>query len=134
MTELPYKNPTQIVVIEDDNFLSDAYKIKFEQMGFQIQLAQDGESGLKMVKKLAPRLVILDLMLPKMDGIEVLKRLKADPETQQIPVVIASNFADETRQQSCRDLGVVDFFVKSEISIADLIQKCEKYLSHPAHA
>lgn len=134
MTEPSYNSPTQIVVIEDDNFLSDAYKIKFEQMGFQIQLAQDGVSGLKLVKKIAPNLVILDLMLPKMDGIEVLRRLKADPETQKIPVVIASNFADENRQQSCRDLGAVDFFVKSEISIADLIQKCEKYLNRSAHA
>lgn len=123
------QNTQSILIIEDDDFLSDAYQIKFEQGGCKPQIAKDGESGLEMAKTNKPNIIILDLMLPKMSGMDVLKALKADPELQNIPVMIASNYSDEEHKQQAKQLGAVDFFVKSQVSIPDLIEECRRHVA-----
>ena len=124
-------SPTQklIIVVEDDDFLSDAYRVKFAQVGINAVLAKDGELGFSLIKRDYPALVILDLMLPKLDGFNVLKRMKSDPELKDIPVFIASNFADDEYKKRATELGALDFFVKSEISLKDLITRCHEQMA-----
>lgn len=123
-------SPSQklIIVVEDDDFLSDAYRVKFAQVGINAVLAKDGELGYSLIKRDHPSLVILDLMLPKLDGFNVLKRMKSDEELKDIPVFIASNFADDEYKKRATELGALDFFVKSEISLKDLITRCHEQM------
>lgn len=118
-----------LLVVEDDDFLSDAYRLKFQQANITIKSARDGESGLQLIKQQQPALVILDLMLPKMDGLEVLRALRQDESTKNIMVIIASNFPDRQHKEECFKLGVIDFFVKSETSISELVETCKKLLT-----
>lgn len=116
-----------IVVVEDDDFLSDAYRVKFTQAGLNVVMAKDGKTALDLIHQKKPSLIILDLMLPVMDGYAVLQELKKDDQLKDVPVLIASNFSDQEHIKKGKDMGAVDFFVKSEISIGDLIAKCEQH-------
>lgn len=81
----------RILVIEDDAFLMDAYKVKLQQSKYGILFAQDGEAGLDIARRERPDVIILDLVLPKMSGVDVLKALKDGDDTKDIPVIVASN-------------------------------------------
>ena len=77
-----------ILLVEDDEFLAELYATKLNLEGFEVSLAVDGEKGLKLAKEVEPDLVLLDIILPKMDGFEVLKGIKADPKIKNIPVIL----------------------------------------------
>ena len=121
----------KILVVEDDSFLMDAYKVKLQQSKYEILAAQDGESGFETAKKEKPDIIILDLILPKMSGMDVLRALKEEPSTKDIPVIVASNLDQEKTMSEAKGLGAVDYFIKSNISINDLIAKLENYLTKP---
>lgn len=119
----------KILIVEDDAFLLDAYQMKMTgQTDWDVSVATDGEAALFSVKSTKPDLVILDLLLPKKPGLDVLKELKADADTKKIPIIVASNIDQKTVVQQAIDLGAADYFVKSDISIGDLIKKCQAYL------
>lgn len=118
-----------ILVVEDDSFLMDAYKVKLQQAKYTILAAKDGESGLAMAQSKKPDLIILDLVLPKMSGMDVLKKLKADETTKSIPVIIASNLDQKQTIDEGKKLGAVDYFIKSNLSINELIDKLDSYLN-----
>jgi DNA-binding response OmpR family regulator len=117
-----------ILVIEDDTFLLDAYQVKLQQAKYRIVGAKDGREGLELATGEQPDLIILDLIMPVMSGLEVLKRLKEQEATEKIPVIIASNIDDEQVIKQGMELGAVDYFVKSNISINNLIDKVDQYL------
>src|SRR3989338_5059439 len=113
----------KILVVEDDEFLFDAYRLKLEKENFEVAIAHDGQEALKLVNSFKPDLIILDIVMPKMDGIETLKRLKKNSLTASIPVIIASNLDDTQKIYECRRLGAVDYFIKSNITINSLVEK-----------
>ncbi len=105
-----------ILLIEDDPMLTELYQVKLEMEGFQASVATDGESGLKQSKKLKPDLILLDIMLPKLNGFAVLKELKANRGTADIPVIVLTNLggakADNDRKLAL-SLGATQFLVKN---------------------
>lgn len=122
------KEKTKILIVEDDNFLIKAYRIKFERSGFKAIIAPDGEEGLKAAKKEMPALVILDLMLPKMNGFEFLKKIKSDEKLKNIPVVALSNLGQRSDQEKAFSLGAAEYFIKTEHTLEEIINKISKYL------
>lgn len=120
-----------ILVIEDDSFLMDSYKLKLQQANYDILTAKDGETGLKLAQEQKVDLIILDLILPKLSGIDVLKQLKAGEKTKQIPVIVASNIDQKDMIAQAKQLGAIDYFIKSNISINELIDKLSHYLPKP---
>lgn len=119
----------KILIVEDDAFLLDAYQMKMTgQTDWDVSIAADGEAALASAKSIKPDLIILDLLLPKKPGLDVLKELKASASTKKIPVIVASNIDQKTVVQQAIDLGAADYFIKSDISIGDLIKKCQAYL------
>ncbi len=113
----------KIMVVEDDRFLSSLIKARLEKEGFGILQAFDGQEALDMLKTERPQLVILDLIMPKVTGFEVLQTISITPELDKVPVVILSNLAQDSDIAKAQQLGAREYFVKVKVSIDDLIGK-----------
>lgn len=122
------KEKTKILIVEDDNFLIKAYQIKFERAGFNVFIAMDGEEGLRMAKKEKPALIVLDMMLPKMNGFEFLKKIKSDEGLKVIPVLALSNLGQMADQEKAISLGAAEYFIKTEHTLEEIIEKISKHL------
>ncbi|MEK9180810.1 MAG: response regulator [Patescibacteria group bacterium] len=119
----------KILVVEDEEILLTALREELNQGGYETEGAIDGEDGLAKVKSFAPDLILLDLVMPKMDGMEVLKRLKDDSSAKDIPIVILTNLSDYERISEAISLGAKDYLVKANYSLADLLEKVKTVLN-----
>jgi DNA-binding response OmpR family regulator len=123
------KDPMKkVLVVEDDKFLSNAYKAGFEGEGFEVSIAFDGEEAMTQAKELMPDVILLDLLIPKVDGFTVLQNLKADKELSKIPVIIASNLGQKQDIDKGIELGAADYIVKSESSVTEILNKIKNLL------
>lgn len=118
----------KILFIEDDNILQRAISKVLEKEGFKVISAFDGVSGLKAAKEEKPDLILLDLILPKLDGFSVLKELKESPEVSKIPVLVLTNLEDLESLQRVVELGAKDYLVKSEYSLEEVLKKIKEKL------
>ncbi len=113
----------KILIVEDDKFLRELISQKILQEGYDVSEAVDGEKGVTSVKEVKPDLVLLDLILPGIDGFEVLSRIKADPETSKIPVIILSNLGQKDDIDRGLKMGAVDYMIKAHFTPAEIITK-----------
>jgi len=118
-----------ILIIEDDKFLRDLIAQKLLREGFGIAEAVDGEKGLKKVKEVKPDLILLDLILPGMDGFEVLAKIKEEPVLAEIPVIILSNLGQKDDIERGLKLGAIDYLIKAHFTPGEIIEKIKKALS-----
>jgi len=118
-----------IFIVEDDEVLLRALYILFHDEGYTIATATDGETAISMARRLKPDVVLLDLLLPKVDGFDVLKDLKADPELKSIPVVVLSNLGDSPSIEKAKKLGADDYYIKAETDLDVLSEKIKKLLT-----
>ena len=116
-------NAKKIMIIEDDRFLSSLIKARLEKEGFVVTQAFDGEEAMGMLKQDIPSLIILDLIMPKVTGFEVLQMISITPQLEKVPVVIVSNLAQDSDIEKAQQLGAKEYFVKVRVSIDDLIGK-----------
>jgi len=112
-----------ILIIEDDKFLRELIVQKLTKEGYDAAEAIDGEEGVKKVKAVKPDLVLLDLILPGIDGFEVLKRMKEDPSLVQIPVIILSNLGQKDDVVRGLKLGAADYLIKAHFTPREIIDK-----------
>lgn len=119
----------KIVIIEDDIFLAEMYATKFEFEGFDMQVASNGDEGLKLVKKTKPDIVLLDILLPKQNGFEVLEELKKDDELREIPVVLLTNLGQKEDIEKGLELGAVDYLIKAHFVPSEVVQKVKNVIS-----
>jgi len=117
---------TKILVAEDDRFIASAYKMKLVKEQFDVELAFDGEEAITKARSFSPDIILLDLIMPKKDGFETLKELKSDPKLKDIPVIVSSNLGQKEDKDKALALGALDYFVKSDISLADLLAIIKK--------
>ena len=113
----------KILIVEDDKFLRDLISKKLTSEGFDIVAAIDGEQGLTMAKESNPDLILLDLILPGIDGFEVLTRLKADNVTAKAPVIILSNLGQREDVERGLKLGANDYLVKAHFTPNEIVEK-----------
>lgn len=126
----PQAHSRRILFIEDDRFIADMYRLKLESDGWNIDIAYDGEEGLRRALAEPPSLILLDLLLPRLDGIEVLRRLREADTTRAIPVLILSNaLGISGRERDARELGIVDWVVKANTTPAQLSTRVAKILA-----
>jgi two-component system, OmpR family, alkaline phosphatase synthesis response regulator PhoP len=118
----------RILLVEDDRFLRRACEASLRQLGFTVIAAADGEEGLRQARAEHPDLILLDLLMPKLTGVEVLRALKADPETKAIPVLILSNSSREQDVSEVISLGAVDYWVKADLSLKELGDRVARLL------
>ena len=107
----------RVLLVEDDRFLRRACEISLRQRGFAVTTAADGEEALRNVRAEPPDLILLDLLMPKITGIEVLKTLRAEEATREIRVLILSNSSREQDVEEIKTLGVSGYFVKADLSL-----------------
>ena len=112
--------PRTVLLAEDDRFLRRAAEITLKQRGFTVLLAADGQEALDMARQHRPDLLLLDLLMPRKTGMEVLTELRAEPGTRDLRVLILSNSSKELEMQSARSLGVAGYWIKANLSLKEL--------------
>ena len=117
---------TKVLIVEDDRFLLKILTMKFSAEGFDVASAADGEDGLKQMVSSPPDLVVLDLILPKMNGFEVLTEMRTNATTKNIPVVVLSNLGQEEDIRRATELGAQEFLVKSNLSIMEVVSRVKE--------
>lgn len=132
MTTQTSSSKKTILIIEDDVFLGDLMAKKLEDSGFKVVKAIDGREGLEKAATIKPNLILLDLILPGMDGFEVLKKIKDNPQTSSIPVIILSNLGQREDIERGFDLGAQDYLVKAQFTPDEIVERVKKPLE--AHA
>jgi DNA-binding response OmpR family regulator len=118
----------KILIVEDDKFLRELIVKKLVKEGYEISEAVDGEEGVKKIKEEKPDLVLLDLILPGIDGFEVLSRTKEDPALSQIPVIILSNLGQKEDVERGLGLGAIDYLIKAHFTPGEIIEKIRAIL------
>jgi DNA-binding response OmpR family regulator len=116
---------TKIAIIEDDQAISQMYRIKFETEGYEVETAENGKLGLQLVESMRPDIILLDLMMPEMTGDEMLKKLRATPWGKRIKVVILTNMGEQEVPDIVKTLDVSAFIVKADMTprqVAELVK------------
>jgi len=121
-------NGIKIVLIEDDKTLIEMYNLKFQEEGFILMSSENGEAGLELIKKEVPALVLLDIMMPKMDGFAVLTEMKKDGKTKNIPVLLLSNLGQKSDIEKGKSLGATDYIVKASMTPSQVVEKIKSCL------
>ena len=120
--------PKKIVLVDDEPFATIAYTDALTHAGFEVVVARDGEEAVPLIKSAKPDLVILDLIMPRKDGFTVLKELRAQAISSKIPIIVVSNLSQRTDIQLAKDYGAVDYIVKTDISLKELVERVKHFL------
>jgi len=121
------QNQGNVLLVDDDPLIIRMYQKKLEQDGYAVDIATNGEEALIRVMKQKPDVILLDVMMPKMNGVQTLKKLKEQEETATIPVIILTNLGDrEEDVENAKGLGALDYLVKSEIELKELSQRVKQ--------
>ena len=121
-------NGKKILIIEDDAFLQGLASRKLKNMGYEISIAADGEEALKALEEDALDFILLDLLLPGIDGYEFLEKIRGNEKWKDIPVIVFSNLSEEKDIKRAKDLGVTDFMVKANFTLDELANKIKELL------
>ena len=120
--------PTVLLIVEDDPLMNRMYNKIFTFEGYKVVSAGDGVEGLQKVRDEKPTVILLDIMMPKMNGLEVLDKLKADPETKSIPVVMLTNQNDERDITEAKKMGIAGYIVKSAATPSEVVNEVMKII------
>jgi CheY-like chemotaxis protein len=123
----------RILLVEDDPFLRRACEAGLRKRGYQVITAVDGEEALRRVRNDAPALILLDLLMPKLSGIEVLAELKQDEKTRHIPVIILTNSSTEMERKKTAALGAAGYLVKANLTLKELADQVADFLEAHKH-
>jgi len=126
-TKTDPKFKSKVLLVEDDKMLADMYVTKFSKEGMEILKADDGAQGLEMAKQHKPDLILLDIIMPKLDGFAVLKELKKDPNMSDTHILLLTNLGQSEDVEKGKQLGADDYFIKANHTPAEIVTKV-KYL------
>lgn len=116
----------RILIAEDDKFLANAYRVKLEKEGYEILIVENGLELLEKIEDFKPSAILLDLVMPKMDGFEALEKLNSSETGKRIPVIIASNLSQKSDQEKSLDLGAREYIIKSNLSLEQVVEKIKE--------
>ena len=115
-----------LLIVEDDEVILRALYIAFHNENYTIATATNGEEALKIAERIKPDVILLDLLLPKMNGFDFLKNMKANPDLTATPVIVLSNLGDRDDMEKAKMLGASDYFVKADTDLSVLVKKIQK--------
>jgi CheY-like chemotaxis protein len=122
-------HPAKVLLAEDDRFLRRAAETTLRRHGLTVVTAVDGDEALAAARRELPDLILLDMIMPKVQGFEVLQALKEDPTTAAIPVVVLSNLSQESDSKTACQMGALDYWVKANISLEELARRVTGLIS-----
>jgi len=123
------KDMEKILLIEDEELIIRLLNKKLTAMGYEVSLAMDGREGLEKIKQVVPDLILLDIVMPRMGGLEVMAEMKKDEKIANIPVIIISNSGQPLELEKAKELGAVDWLVKTEFDPKEVTEKIQKYIN-----
>lgn len=120
---------TKIVIVEDDQAISQMYRIKFESEGYDVETAENGKIGLDVIKRVKPAIVLLDVMMPEMNGDEVLERLRSSDWGKDTKVIVLTNMGEQELSPKIRELDVLAVILKADMTPRQVAELVKKHLS-----
>lgn len=120
---------TKIAIIEDDAVINQMYRMKFEADGFEVQVANNGKTGIELVETFQPDIILLDLQMPEMTGEEALKHIRSQEWGKDIPVIILTNLGVEESPKSLKDLNIVSYIVKADLTPSQVVAHVKEALN-----
>lgn len=117
-----------ILLIEDDLFLIDIYRKKLEENGFSVDVASDGDEGLKKLKEKKPDVLLLDIVLPNFDGWEIIRKVKKEKQFKDLKIIILSNLGQKAEVEKGLDLGAVKYLIKAHYTPTEVVEEIKKTL------
>ena len=121
-------NPTTVLIVDDDAFLLDMYALKFKESGFQVEIAKDGEEAYAKIKSANPRAILLDIVMPKIDGFDVLRKIKQDNTAPNAVILILTNLGQKEDVERGLKLGADDYIVKAHFTPSEVVAKVKSLL------
>lgn len=121
-------NPMKILIIEDDPLMNKMYSEKLSRDGFEVAAASHGREGLEKLKAEPPDLVILDIMMPGISGLQVIDEMKRDPRLEKIPIIVLSNLSGNPDIEKAKKRGIQEYLIKSDLDPEDVSRTVKKYL------
>ena len=118
----------KILIIEDDRYISKMYQLKLALEGYDVQVADNGRVGVEKVKEFMPNIILLDILMPELDGFEVLQIIKSDDVTKDIPVLIMSNLGQEDHIQKGMAMGAIGYIVKSQFTPSKVVENIKNII------
>ena len=122
------KHPKKILLVEDDDALASVYQTRLQAEGFDIRRVPNGEDALAAALEYKPDLILLDVMMPKVSGFDVLDILRNTPETANVKVIMLTALSQDSDKERAESLGVDDYLVKSQVVIADVVERIKSHL------
>jgi len=122
------KQNKKILLIEDDSTQVMLYEIEFKLFGYELLIAQNGKDGIKIALKEKPDLILLDLLLGDINGLEVLKTIKKNKDTKETKILVLSNYNKKGLEDECKKLGAISYLTKSDFIPREIVKIAEKYL------
>lgn len=118
----------KILIVEDDSFVMDIYQTKLGQSGYEVTGADNGLEALKAIEKDTFDLMLLDIIMPYMDGLEVLKKVKSDEKNKDLPIILLTNLSQKEEVDKGLELGASDYLIKSHFTPSEVLEKIKGYL------
>lgn len=122
------KKLKKILLVEDDPLLLDIYTTKLKQANFIVEVASDGEEALKKIGARTPDIVLLDIVLPRIDGWEIIRKIKEDPRFNELKIIILSNLGQATEVKKGLELGATSYLIKSHYTPSEIVEEIKKIM------
>lgn len=120
--------PKTILIIEDEKLLREMYVVRFRKAGLKVIAVDNAEDGIRVARKEQPDIILLDILLPKKDGIMALADMRKDPKTAKLKIVAFSNFNDPTAKKCAKSLKIIDYLMKTDFTPTQIVRKIKSYL------
>lgn len=121
---------TKVLLVDDDQMIVDMYKLRLEQEGYEVLVTDKGSEAIRLAGEALPDIVLLDIILPEIDGFSILKSIKGEAATKKIPVLLLTNLSQESDQAKGKELGADGYFVKSQHTPSDMLYEMRKIIKN----
>ncbi len=120
--------PKKILIIENEKVLREMYVVRFKQAGLEVIAVDNAEDGVRVARQEQPDIVLLDILLPRNDGLKALQEIREDPTIAKLKIVAFSNFDDPTAKKHAKELKALDYLIKTNFTPAEIVKKVKSYL------
>ena len=122
------ENKLKVLLVEDDPFIRDIYQVKFSQEGFEVFAVDNGIKALEKLEQVIPNIILLDIIMPYMDGLETLKNIKSNENWKKIPIIMLTNISEKEKINESENYGVDDYLIKSHFTPSEVLDKVKSLL------